>query len=62
MTYKNLLLLLYILPGLLFAQEEKDKYQIPDTIPFSVDSLYREDQFYAGFHFNLITKKPPGVS
>ena len=56
------IILLYMLPGLFFAQEEKDKYQIPDTIPFSIDSLYREDQFYAGFQFNLITNKPPGVS
>lgn len=63
MSFKNYLLFILIsLPSLLSAQEEKDKYQIPDTIPFTIDSLYREDQFYAGFHFNLMTNRPPGVS
>lgn len=43
------------------AQEERPN-KIPDTLPFSIDSLYREDQFYAGFHFNLITNKPASIS
>lgn len=60
---KNLILiLLFFLPYLSLAQEEEDSYKIPDTIPFTIDSLYREDQFYAGFHFNLITNRPRGIS
>ncbi|TRO64333.1 porin family protein [Christiangramia sabulilitoris] len=63
MSYKDILLIiLFSLPFLAFAQEEEDQYEIPDTIPFTIDSLYREDQFYAGFHFNLVTNQPPGVS
>lgn len=53
---------LVILPFCGHAQEEEDRYKIPDTIPFTIDSLYREDQFYAGFHFNLITNKPSSIS
>ena len=63
MKIKDLsLLLLVILPFLSFSQEEDEQYKIPDSVPFTIDSLYREDQFYAGFHFNLITDKPSSVS
>jgi len=34
-----------------------------DTIPsIRVDSLYREDQFYIGLNYNLVTHAPNGVS
>ena len=56
-----LFLILAILPFLGFSQEE-ERYKIPDTIPFSIDSLYREDQFYLGFSFNLVTNKPDPIS
>lgn len=38
---------------LCMAQEETDKV---------VDSLYREDQFYLGMTYNLLEKKPVGVT
>ncbi len=63
MSFKNhLLILILSLPIISIAQEDKDRYKIPDSIPFTIDSLYREDQFYAGFHFNLITNRPATVS
>lgn len=33
-----------------------------DTLHVKIDSLYREDQFYAGINYNSIVKKPEGVS
>ncbi|CAL65081.1 porin family protein [Christiangramia forsetii] len=62
MAVKNILsIIILIAPFFVLAQdEERDK--IPDTIPFSIDSLYREDQFYVGFHFNLVTNKPSNIS
>ena len=63
MNCKKLILsLLFVLPFISISQEEEDRYKIPDTVPFTIDSLYREDQFYAGFHFNLITDKPSNIS
>ena len=62
MYTKKLILLLFLLPLISFSQEEEEQYKIPDSVPFSIDSLYREDQFYAGFHFNLITDKPASIS
>jgi hypothetical protein len=63
MTSKKFILgLLCIIPFFSFSQEDEDRYKIPDTVPFSIDSLYREDQFYAGFHFNLVTKRPSTIS
>ena len=59
---KIILILLFVLPLLSNSQEDEDRYKIPDTIPFTIDSLYREDQFYAGFHFNLITNRPSNIS
>nr|WP_294934043.1 porin family protein [uncultured Flavobacterium sp.] len=47
-----LLLLLFSFPML--AQETEIK------VP--VDSLYREDQFYANLTYNLVQEKPPGYS
>ena len=46
-----------------FSQIEKEeKLIIPDTIPTQIDSLYREDQIYVGFSFNLISNKPSDVT
>ncbi len=59
---KLILLLLVILPFISYSQEEEDRYKIPDSVPFTIDSLYREDQFYAGFHFNLVTNRPSNIS
>ena len=34
----------------------------PETLPLvKIDSLYREDQFYFGFTFNSLQKKPAGL-
>lgn len=33
-----------------------------DTLHVKIDSLYREDQFYAGLNYNSIVKKPEGLS
>lgn len=63
MNSKTLILLLFCsLPFFGYSQEEEERYMIPDSVPFSIDSLYREDQFYAGFHFNLMTNRPSNVS
>ncbi|PKD20740.1 hypothetical protein APR41_13530 [Salegentibacter salinarum] len=35
---------------------------IPDSVPAVIDSLYREDQFYVGLTFNLISNKPEAIS
>lgn len=36
--------------------------QIADTLNIPIDSLYREDQFYAGMHFNMMFQKPQDYS
>lgn len=33
-----------------------------DTLHVKIDSLYREDQFYAGLNYNSLLEKPSGVS
>lgn len=40
---------------------QEDTFSI-DTLHVKIDSLYREDQFYAGLNYNSILKKPSGVS
>lgn len=61
--YKVCLLLSIILfPQLSLSQDEEDRYKIPDSVPFTIDSLYREDQFYVGFNFNLVTNRPSTIS
>jgi hypothetical protein len=40
----------------------QDKKQIENAIPNIVDSLYREDQFYIGLSFNLLTSQPDSFS
>lgn len=60
----NLIILSLILlfPAVSIAQEDERQFRIPDSVPFTIDSLYREDQFYVGFSFNLITNKPEAIS
>lgn len=49
--------------GKSFCQEEEDLFiGVGDTIPTVIDSLYREDQFYVGFSFNLLTNKSESLS
>lgn len=42
-----------------FSQE--NEFSI-DSLHVKIDSLYREDQFYAGINYNSIVKKPEGLS
>ncbi len=49
---KIFLITLCLLPFALYAQE------LEDNDLKSIDSLYREDQFYIGLSFNLLTNKP----
>lgn len=48
----------------LYAQTELENSlkSIPDSVPSVLDSLYREDQFYIGLTFNLISNKPETIS
>ncbi|HKL34857.1 MAG TPA: porin family protein [Salegentibacter sp.] len=48
----------------LSAQTEREDRleRIPDSVPSVIDSLYREDQFYVGVTFNLISNKPDAIS
>ncbi|MGA9589850.1 MAG: porin family protein [Salegentibacter sp.] len=65
MKYRSLLILLVLFSfSNLFSQVEEEGRlnSVPDTIPSVIDSLYREDQFYVGFSFNLLTNKPSVVS
>ena len=52
-----------LLSGRSICQEEDDLFiGVGDTIPTVIDSLYREDQFYVGFSFNLLTNKSESIS
>lgn len=62
MTVQKLYLILILLAPCLTKAQVDDPDRIPDTVPFSLDSLYREDQFYVGFHFNLVTNRPSNIS
>ncbi|TBW30066.1 porin family protein [Gramella sp. KN1008] len=62
MGLKNHFAIFIVIIPLFIQAQEEDRYKIPDTVPFTIDSLYREDQFYAGFSFNLVTNKPPSIS
>jgi hypothetical protein len=54
-------LLILFLSGT-FPSMAQDKKQIENAIPNIVDSLYREDQFYIGLSFNLLTSQPDSFS
>lgn len=63
MKFKLSLLLFFVAITHLIAQEkgsikENDSIVIGERV---ADSLYREDQFYLGFTFNLLLNKPKGV-
>jgi outer membrane protein with beta-barrel domain len=53
----NCFLFLTALP--IFSQELKEKLPYP---MIEVDSLYREDQFYAAFSYNMLLNRPKGIS
>ena len=44
-----------------FAQEEGFKTTIDSTFFTKIDSLYREDQFYVGITYNVLTNLPAGI-
>jgi hypothetical protein len=54
-------LLILFLSGT-FTSMAQDKKQNENAIPTIVDSLYREDQFYIGLSFNLVTSQPDSFS
>ncbi len=49
--------LLFTLPLFLICQ-----FTLAQDLVVEVDSLYREDQFYAGFTYNLLGNLPSGIS
>ena len=58
--------LLLLFSTLVFGQVDeeesvKSKIELPPPM-INVDSLYREDQFYAGFTYNRLLNKPAGIS
>ena len=44
-----------------FAQENRTTTSIDSTFFTKVDSLYREDQFYVGVTYNVLTNLPTGI-
>jgi len=62
MKFKKALLILLLAISFKGFSQEEERNKIPDSVPFSIDSLYREDQFYIGFHFNLVTNGPSSIS
>lgn len=56
LVHKIFIIILFLFPCILFAQV------LEDSIIKDVDSLYREDQFYVGLTFNLLTNKPGDFS
>ena len=63
MSQKFYLAIFLLVPFLGFGQVEDDeRYKISDSIPYTIDPLYREDQFYIGFSFNLVTNLPEDIS
>lgn len=45
-----------------YNSKAQDSNKYNNAIPNVVDSLYREDQFYIGFTFNLVTNQPEAYS
>lgn len=54
--------ILFCSPVLAQTEEGNRLETIPDSVPAVLDSLYREDQFYIGLTFNLISNKPEAIS
>lgn len=50
---------LFLFSFLVFSQEIEKAEKAPKI---KIDSLYREDQFYFGFTFNTLQRKPMGLS
>lgn len=55
------LLLLFLLITPSFAQEDLPKTRIDSTFFTKADSLFREDQFYIGVTYNVLTNLPTSV-
>lgn len=55
--------LLFLFTVNVFAQDikEKEKEKLPYPM-IEVDSLYREDQFYLAFTYNILLNRPTGIS
>jgi len=54
---------IFLSSALIAQTEEQTRLEsIPDSVPSVIDNLYREDQFYVGFTFNLISNKPQEIS
>jgi hypothetical protein len=60
MRYLFLLLSCFTLAAS-FAQENRTTTSIDSTFFTKVDSLYREDQFYVGITYNVLTNLPKGI-
>jgi hypothetical protein len=45
----------------LFAQEKENDKKLPYPM-IENDSLYREDQFYLAFSYNILLNRPSGIS
>jgi len=51
----------FLFLSFLNGYSQEDTFSI-DTLNVKIDSLYREDQFYAGLNYNSLLKKPSGLS
>lgn len=51
----------FVFLSFLNSYSQENTFSI-DTLDVKIDSLYREDQFYAGFNYNSIVRKPSGMS
>lgn len=61
--FKAFSLLIFITTPLFAQNDGQNRLEtIPDSVPSIIDSLYREDQFYIGLTFNLISNKPESIS
>ncbi|MBI6120681.1 porin family protein [Salegentibacter maritimus] len=56
------LFVVFSLPLSAQTEIEEELERIPDSVPYILDSLYREDQFYLGLSFNFISNKPEAIS
>ena len=58
---KRLIFSCFLFLSFLSGFSQENTFSI-DSTTVKVDSLYREDQFYAGLNYNSIIKKPDGLS
>ncbi len=59
---KLLLAVLFLTSSFYGIAQDADDTEDDNAIPNVVDSLYREDQFYVGLSFNLLTNTPGNFS